>query len=111
MWKPFSNGSQFADWKENNCKKCTKGYDSEMMNPIKTINEIRYLCGSLRCYLLGHDMRWHEDGVYGVYCERCGMPEGFSAPVLGIPWMIKERIWLIRVKILSHIYGGKHERY
>jgi hypothetical protein len=65
------------------------------MKICQKIREIRNDCGSIRCYLLGHDIRWHKDGVY---CERCGMPENFSAPVLDVPWMTKE--WLYRIKLL-----------
>lgn len=72
-----------------------------MMDLIKNIqckiHEIRYEYGSLRCYLLGHDLRWHQDGTY---CERCGMPEGYGTPVAGIPELVKNHVYRVKVKIL-----------
>jgi len=43
MWRPFSSGTEFADWKENNCKQCAKGYDSNWHCDIEYALDYAYV--------------------------------------------------------------------
>lgn len=74
---PFSNGSQYGDWRDRNCFRCVKSYESKEPKPIDGLGPcdidnalgLAYIGSGKVKSEIGKRMGWdHNKPFYGWDC-------------------------------------------
>ena len=82
--RPFSNGSQYADWEASNCGRCKKAVgDGDEGYPCEIQKALDYACvGTGKILLEIWDRMGHDEGNYIWQCGEVDWTEEWKAEYL-----------------------------